>query len=213
MLKIPCSYLAGLVNQNRFKNKWETIACLITRYNPKIMKYFLTPGEIQRIKNKRFYVDSRKAAIVKQCLRGENVLIPLRYRNQVAGIICEKLHDFKNAHEFITKEFENFTLYGQTDGIYKDHVLEFKTRMRYYYIPPQDIVQLGAYMIIKQQDGVLVQDLHGVLKETYWTLDEMEIYMKPIFADLQKVVLQIIRIFSGDFTDLEHSEIRRCLMR
>ena len=213
MLKIPCSYVAGLTNNNRFKNKWETIASLITRYNPKIMKYFLTSGEIQRIKNKNFYVDTRKAAIVKKCLRGEEVLIPARYRNQVAGIIREKLHNFKNAHEFITKQFENFSLYGQTDGFYKDHVLEFKTRMRYYYIPPHDLIQLGCYMIIKQSKGVLVQDLHGKFKEQFWTLEDMEIFMKPILEDLNKVVLQITKIFSGDITDSERSEIRRSLLR
>ena len=214
MLKIPCSYVAGLCGMNRFKDKWQTIATLVTRYNPKIMDLYLSPSEVQKIKNKHFYVDARKASIVKQCLRGEDVHIPMRYKNQVTGILREKKHKFENSHEFITKEFDTFTLYGQTDGLYKKkYVLEFKTRMRYYYIPPHDIIQLGCYMIIKQMPGVLVQDLLGTLKETYWTLKEMEIYMKPFLEKLKDVVHEIGEIFKGNISDKNRLILRCTLLR
>ena len=211
-MKLPCSYVAGLVGMNRFKDKFETIAALITRYNPEVLKLYLNPVEIQKLKNKKFYIDSRKAAIVKQLLRGEDVLIPLRYRNQVAGIVSEKKHNFKSAHEFVTKKFENFTLYGQTDGIYKFRVLEFKTRMRYYYIPPHDLIQIGCYMIIKEMDGVLLQDLHGKLKETFYELEEMEVYMKPKLEKLKSVVKEINDIFKNKISEENRKILRHCLM-
>ena len=214
MLKIPCSYIAGLCGMNRFKDKWETIAALITRYNPKILHLYLSPSEVQKIRNKHFYVDARKASIVKQCLRGEDVHIPMRYKNQVAGILRERRHNFESAHEFITKKFDNFVLYGQTDGLYKKkYVLEFKTRMRYFYIPPHDIIQLGCYMIIKQMPGVLVQDLHGNIKETYWTLEKMESYMKPHLEQLKHVVNEIDDIFKGKISDKNRRILRFSLLR
>ena len=216
MLKIPCSYVAGLCSMNRFKGKWETISALITRYNKHVMDLFLTPSEVQKINNKHFYVDSRKAAIVKQCLRGEDVHIPARMRNQVLGLVSEKRQNFENSHEFITKEFENFVMYGQTDGLYKKKwVLEYKTRMRYWIVPPppHDVIQLGCYMIIKQMPGVLVQDLHGDLKESYWTLKDMEVYMKPHLKLLKEVVNEINDIFKGKISDKNRKLLRFCLLR
>ena len=212
MLKIPCSYVAGLVGMNRFKTKLQTVCQLITRYNPEVLEHYLTPSETNRLQNKRFYADSRKAALVKQCLRGEDVVIPLRYKNQVAGILREKKHKFLNSHEFVTKKFANYELYGQTDGTYKNKVLEFKTRMRYYLLPQHDMIQLGCYMVIKQSDGVLVQDLHGKLKERHWSLKEMETYMKPHLAKLEEVVEEVYRIFKGEVTEEERKYIRYSLL-
>ena len=211
MLTLPCSYISGLVGMNRFKDKWETIAALITRYNKDVLKLYLNPSEIQKLQNSKFYVDSRKAAIVKQILRGEDVYIPLRYRNQVSGIIQEKKHKFKSAHEFVKKDFETFSLYGQTDGLYKNRVLEFKTRMKYYYIPPHDLIQIGCYMLIKKMPGVLLQDLHGKLKEAFFELSEMEDYMKPKLEKLKEVVREIGDIFLGKISEKNRKILKYCL--
>jgi len=107
---------------------------------------------------------------------------------------------WENSHQFISKKFENFSLYGQIDGMRDGKVLEQKTRMRYFYVGQHDMCQLATYMIIKERDGILFQDLKGQTKDTHYSLADMKIYMAPILKELHKVSTEIHGIFANDVT-------------
>ena len=194
-LRIPCSFVAGMTGRNRFKDKWETIAALLVKYYPDVLPLYLTQAEIHRLQAKHFYLYKTKSALVKSCLEGKATYIPVRYRNQVHGILTEKKYDFENQHQFISKDFGNYSLYGQLDGMRGDLVIEVKSRMRYYYIGEHDRVQLGTYMLIKGCDGVLLQDLKGKKKETFFPLSKVKRHMAPILCELERVAKQIHTIF------------------
>ena len=87
-------------------------------------------------------------------------------------------------------------------------VIEIKTRMRYFYIGEHDRVQLGTYMLIKGCDGVLLQDLKGKKKETFFSLDKMKKHMAPILYELERVAKKIHTIFEGGLNEDERMLLR-----
>jgi len=207
-LRIPCSFVAGLTGRNRFKDKWQTIAALLVKYYPDVLPLYLTQAEIRRIQSKHFYLFKQKSALVKSCLEGKPTYVPVRYRNQVHGILTEKNYDFENQHQFISKDFGNFSLYGQIDGQRGEQVVEVKARMRYFYIGEHDRVQLGTYMLIKGLDGVLLQDLKGKKKETFFPLAKTKRHMAPILSELERVAKQIHKIFEGGLEGTDRTLLR-----
>ena len=195
---VPASMVSSFVNLHRFKCKYESFACLLSRHYIDSLCHYLTPFQIASRKKKEQKQKNQKDFYLKKAFRGELDMktIPKYLHAQIRGLVQEAEEGLEGARE-IRVPCNGYTIIGSPDGFLDGRVAEFKSRGNYFIQNIRDKIQLCCYCMGTKKDGLLRQRLGKKVRDTVYSYKEMSDFWKEIIPVLDETIAEFRLCLEG----------------
>lgn len=223
-LKLACTSFSSFANAHLFTTPMETINCYYNRItrksnNQRALKSVC--DEVRKTISFSRFLEGKNPGNIKRVVRKISTKHNIKIQNarsifyKCRGVAiepkCRALYAktinkcFSRVHEKCIKDFGEFQLQGEIDGVCAGRVTELKARVGgFCYEPPyHDIIQLACYCICMRLPGTLVEfSKNFTIRATNISLNQAEEIIEKLLPTVRHNVYLLYKCLELGTTDL-----------